>query len=325
MKIKEVCERTGLTRRAIRFYGEKGLVSPGVDPKEQNDYRDYSEEDVKRLQLIARLRNLRLPVGEVARLLEHPDQASKIMLAHRQAMREEAQACSVLVELLDQLEFTGAQTLSQVAARLDRVGKAAVSPDAEPDFGRLDELTQEERRSLSEIALRTLEKKAAFKKRGLMLGAGIAAVLAVIGIALGGWFYRQRSPLSMASTIGCDICFTQLSGGTFYGEYRVVADFETDRDLATSEKGFTSYRLPLEKSARGDTMAETLVRGHSYAGFSVWVEIPRKEAQSLGLTDASGALDAAKTQEKLFSDSDFAQRYAYISDVFSGDSLQPLP
>lgn len=47
MKIKEVCERTGLTRRAVRFYEEKGLISPEI--REENEYRDYTETDVCRL------------------------------------------------------------------------------------------------------------------------------------------------------------------------------------------------------------------------------------------------------------------------------------
>ena len=54
MKIKEVCERTGLTRRAVRFYEEKGLISPEI--REENEYRDYTETDVCRLQHVARLR-----------------------------------------------------------------------------------------------------------------------------------------------------------------------------------------------------------------------------------------------------------------------------
>lgn len=57
MKIKEVCERTGLTRRAVRFYEEKGLISPEI--REENEYRDYTETDVRRLQLVARLRGYR--------------------------------------------------------------------------------------------------------------------------------------------------------------------------------------------------------------------------------------------------------------------------
>lgn len=82
MKIKEVCERTGLTRRAVRFYEEKGLISPEI--REENEYRDYTETDVRRLQLVARLRGYRFSVEEIRRLLERPQETEAVFAAHRQ-------------------------------------------------------------------------------------------------------------------------------------------------------------------------------------------------------------------------------------------------
>lgn len=76
MKIKEVCERTGLTRRAVRFYEEKGLISPEI--REENEYRDYTETDVCRLQLVARLRGYRFSVEEIRRLLERPQETEAV-------------------------------------------------------------------------------------------------------------------------------------------------------------------------------------------------------------------------------------------------------
>lgn len=60
MRIKEVEERTGLTAKAIRLYEAKGLLS--VARETENDYRDYSEEDVKRLKMVAVLRQLDIPI-----------------------------------------------------------------------------------------------------------------------------------------------------------------------------------------------------------------------------------------------------------------------
>ena len=65
MKIKEVCEQTNPTRRAVRFYEEKGLIRPAVT--QGNEYRDYSPEDVQldRTELEAIIhtaRDLHVPV-----------------------------------------------------------------------------------------------------------------------------------------------------------------------------------------------------------------------------------------------------------------------
>ena len=49
MKLKEVCERTGLTKRTVRFYEEKELFTPQKTYKNGREYREYTEEDVTRL------------------------------------------------------------------------------------------------------------------------------------------------------------------------------------------------------------------------------------------------------------------------------------
>ena len=47
MKIKQVEELVGITRKNIRFYEEQGLLSV---ERAENGYREYSWTDVRRLQ-----------------------------------------------------------------------------------------------------------------------------------------------------------------------------------------------------------------------------------------------------------------------------------
>ena len=68
MKLKEVCERTGLTKRTIRFYEEKELLSPQKTYKNGREYRDYSEDDVARLKDIATLRRARFTIQEIKQM-----------------------------------------------------------------------------------------------------------------------------------------------------------------------------------------------------------------------------------------------------------------
>ena len=63
MRIKEAEQRTGLTAKAIRLYESKGLLKPARET--ENDYRDYTEEDVARLKTIAILRKLDVPVKTI--------------------------------------------------------------------------------------------------------------------------------------------------------------------------------------------------------------------------------------------------------------------
>ena len=82
MNIKEIEERSGLTRANIRYYEQEGLLAPA---RRENKYRDYSEEDLETLLRIALLRSLGFSLGEIRRL-----QSGELELAA--AMRERSAA-----------------------------------------------------------------------------------------------------------------------------------------------------------------------------------------------------------------------------------------
>ena len=66
MKINEVEERVGITKRNIRFYEKEGLLTP--QRNSDNGYRDYGEEEVEVLRKIKLLRKLDVPLEEIRRL-----------------------------------------------------------------------------------------------------------------------------------------------------------------------------------------------------------------------------------------------------------------
>ena len=69
VKIHQVEQLVGITRRNIRFYEAEGLLSPGRDS--QNGYRDYSESDVAELQKIKLLRKLDMPLERIRAIQEN--------------------------------------------------------------------------------------------------------------------------------------------------------------------------------------------------------------------------------------------------------------
>ncbi len=70
---------TRLSSKALRLYAEQGLLAPAyVDP--QTGYRYYSVQQAPRARLIARLRQLGLPVARIAVLLELSPEARAIEL-----------------------------------------------------------------------------------------------------------------------------------------------------------------------------------------------------------------------------------------------------
>lgn len=66
--IKEASQDTGITSQNIRYYEKQGLISPARS--RDNAYREYSEEDILRLQQIRLFRQLGMPIGEIRRLLQ---------------------------------------------------------------------------------------------------------------------------------------------------------------------------------------------------------------------------------------------------------------
>lgn len=57
----EVQNKTGLTRKAIEYYEEKGLIKP---TRTINGYRDYSEEDLQILAKVSQLRKVGLTIPQ---------------------------------------------------------------------------------------------------------------------------------------------------------------------------------------------------------------------------------------------------------------------
>ncbi|MCM1261714.1 MAG: MerR family transcriptional regulator [Butyrivibrio sp.] len=81
MTIKEVEEKTGLTRSNIRFYEKEKLIEPSRDDK--NGYRDYSEKDVENIKKIAYLRTLEISIEDIRNIIS--DEASLTEVIEKQA------------------------------------------------------------------------------------------------------------------------------------------------------------------------------------------------------------------------------------------------
>lgn len=63
MTIKEVEERTGLSRSNVRFYEKEKLIAPVRN--ESNGYRDYSDSDIENIKKIAYLRTLGISIEDI--------------------------------------------------------------------------------------------------------------------------------------------------------------------------------------------------------------------------------------------------------------------
>jgi DNA-binding transcriptional MerR regulator len=78
MLIGELVKRTGLTKDTIRFYERKGLIKLERKQRRENNYKEYSEYVLERLQLIKSIKELGFTINEINSFLElwHGEDAS---------------------------------------------------------------------------------------------------------------------------------------------------------------------------------------------------------------------------------------------------------
>lgn len=67
MQVNEVIKQVDMTKRAIKYYEEVGLLSVN---KDENGYRNYTEEDIKILKEISVYRKLGISIKDIKVLLE---------------------------------------------------------------------------------------------------------------------------------------------------------------------------------------------------------------------------------------------------------------
>lgn len=84
MTIKDAEKLTGLTAKSIRLYESKGLIT--VDRNEENDYRNYTEENINQLKRIKVYRYFDFSIEEIKEILNDD---SKILIDKIQAKMEE--------------------------------------------------------------------------------------------------------------------------------------------------------------------------------------------------------------------------------------------
>ncbi|HEL9630294.1 TPA: MerR family transcriptional regulator [Streptococcus suis] len=102
MQVKDVEKLTGLSTKAIRLYEEKGLIEVARNPI--NDYRDYSEENVRQLRLIKLLRYFEFSLAEITALLALPEEDLQSALrGKKRGISQQTEELTDKVDLLDQV------------------------------------------------------------------------------------------------------------------------------------------------------------------------------------------------------------------------------
>lgn len=121
MKIRTVCEKTGLTDRTIRYYIEEELIHPSFTENYlgRRQY-DFSEDDIVALCDIAVLRSFDFSIEEIRELLSHPENSPVIIRAVRDRIGDELGKNQKKIAAFSLLREEMVYTVSELAEELSR-------------------------------------------------------------------------------------------------------------------------------------------------------------------------------------------------------------
>lgn len=88
MLLNEIVKEVGMTKRAIKYYEEKGLLSV---KKDNNGYRNYAKEDVETLKKISIYRKLGICIDDIKKLLETNDKRILLDVYHQKLQEKQMQ------------------------------------------------------------------------------------------------------------------------------------------------------------------------------------------------------------------------------------------
>lgn len=127
MKINEVEALVGITKKNIRFYEEKGLLSPSRNS--ENGYRDYGEAEIATLRQIKLMRKLGVPIEEIRQMQLGAQTVGDGMRRHlvtlereQRSLEESVRLCRLLQARTEPLGELDAQSVLDEMAKLEQSG-----------------------------------------------------------------------------------------------------------------------------------------------------------------------------------------------------------
>ena len=111
MKINEVAKLTGVSVRTLQYYDEIGLLIP---KKLDNGYRDYSDENLDKLQKILFYRFLKFKLNNIKELLDGDVDGLKILELQRELILKEKEKFEIILHNIEKTikTYKGQQTMT---------------------------------------------------------------------------------------------------------------------------------------------------------------------------------------------------------------------
>lgn len=130
MKMKAVCEMTGLTDRAVRLYIEEKLIEPVITENYLGRKTlDFRPEDVQQLLDIAVLRKFGFSIAQIRAIQRSPEAAGFVLENARRQKRQIVDTQQQILKAMSKINVGSSCTVAELAAALRTAGAADVQQE----------------------------------------------------------------------------------------------------------------------------------------------------------------------------------------------------
>ena len=111
MQIKEVQEKLKISSYTLRYYENMGLIQPYRD---ENGYRNYSEEDIHKIERIMFLRDINVPIEDIKDILDNKVTFQDVLDNHIEKVNTEIESLQYIKNMCKDLKEKNIPLLDQV-------------------------------------------------------------------------------------------------------------------------------------------------------------------------------------------------------------------
>lgn len=275
MKISEVCTRTGLTERTVRFYVEKGLLSKPARYVNGRNLRDYDEEDIRILNNISALRKAGFSIQDILDMQSDPDHINTIITAHTKKLEQKCKEYEGIIKDLKDINARGRVSLNKLADLLSN--HSEIRPQ--------------------DIELRWPEETIYPQQKGTGLPRflkAVAVAISLIGILAGVNLYiNYHKPINTIFLV---------SDVTFHNKWfdnELLVTISSDTEVPVYHDNYFAYPRTLQITS-SQVYDAIITEEITYPSVTVILEVPYGEAQKNGWIN-EGDISTLKVEEILVS------------------------
>ncbi len=143
ININQVEQLTGVSKRNIRFYEQEGLLIP--ERNESNGYREYGEEDVRRVKIIRMLRMLDMPLEEIGTVLGNEQSLETAITEQKKRLEQQARELQSAIQFCEKLKNQDLQMLNvdQCLEEIEQTGVQGFFQTWIDDYKMIKKLNEE--------------------------------------------------------------------------------------------------------------------------------------------------------------------------------------